>query len=343
MKGINKVQALVLLASLLYSAFANPSLVFADAPRRGDECTLNSQLLRAYPSTWDPYVWNWKWNGEGWPVTEDEYSYVHWDTDGLVVMQCEDHGGFDDIFLATNFDQTSAQGLIEVDLATTWNLWLEACIQNINGTTDTPIASWTGAKFDIWAFEKGTDRKIMMEMYFWRTGANTVWVVDLPRQTNPGSNVWNYLVALDWMRYLYGNGYNIEWDENERHYFCINVYGLLERAVSRLNEEMEPNPPFDIANFRLGKVILCCESGNIGGLFGGPWVHVEMNSLRARYYTADTNGDGKVDMRDISFIARRYGVIFGDPDYDFRADLNTDGKIDMKDISFAAIRFGMSY
>lgn len=322
-----------------------PALVsqaFASAPRRGDECTLNSGLLRAYPTTWDPYVWNWN-VGSGWRVAEDQYSYVHWNTDGLVVMRCEDHGGFDGIWLATNFDQGVPQGLIQVDMANNWNLWLEASIQQPYGTTGVPITSWTGVKFDVWVGEKGTNRKIMMEMYFWRTGANTVWLYDLPRKTDPNSNVWNYLVALDWMRALYGNGYDIEWDANGRHYFEINVYGLLQRAISRLNSVTVPNPPFSIVNFKLEKVDLCCESGNTGGLFGGPWVHVEMYSLRARYYTADINGDGVVDSLDLSIMGVHWGAAFGDTNYDFRADLNTDGIIDVQDLSFLGVNWGKTH
>jgi hypothetical protein len=50
--------------------------------------------------------------------------------------------------------------------------------------------------------------------------------------------------------------------------------------------------------------------------------------------------DGKIDMRDISKIAKLFGVDYPDPRYDANCDLICDLKIDMKDISFDARRFG---
>jgi hypothetical protein len=63
----------------------------------------------------------------------------------------------------------------------------------------------------------------------------------------------------------------------------------------------------------------------------------------------DLNGDGKVDIKDISIVARAFGS-YG-PDYWYPgsppsarwnpvADVNSDGKIDMKDISIVASNFG---
>jgi len=56
--------------------------------------------------------------------------------------------------------------------------------------------------------------------------------------------------------------------------------------------------------------------------------------------------DGKVDMRDISFAAVRFGAEIGDPNYDPRADITgttylvPDGIINMRDISLIAHHFG---
>jgi hypothetical protein len=56
--------------------------------------------------------------------------------------------------------------------------------------------------------------------------------------------------------------------------------------------------------------------------------------------TGDINGDGKVDMKDIGYVARRFMCKLGDPLWDPTADVNGDGKIDMKDIGTVAIHFG---
>lgn len=57
----------------------------------------------------------------------------------------------------------------------------------------------------------------------------------------------------------------------------------------------------------------------------------------------DLNGDDKVDMKDVSYIARRFRCLPDDPLWDSVADINTDGKIDMKDISIVARHFGEHY
>jgi hypothetical protein len=58
---------------------------------------------------------------------------------------------------------------------------------------------------------------------------------------------------------------------------------------------------------------------------------------------ADVNGDGRVDMKDIGYVARRFMCVPSDPLWDSIADLNSDGKIDMKDISTVARHFGEHY
>lgn len=53
--------------------------------------------------------------------------------------------------------------------------------------------------------------------------------------------------------------------------------------------------------------------------------------------------DGKVDIRDISAVARLFGIARPDPRYNPNYDINDDGKIDIKDISTVARRFGEHY
>jgi len=53
--------------------------------------------------------------------------------------------------------------------------------------------------------------------------------------------------------------------------------------------------------------------------------------------------DGKVDMKDVGALARRFGTKVADPDYISDYDINNDGTIDMKDISIAARDFGKTF
>jgi hypothetical protein len=54
----------------------------------------------------------------------------------------------------------------------------------------------------------------------------------------------------------------------------------------------------------------------------------------------DVNADGKVDMKDIAFVAKAFGKKSGDALWNPNADMNNDGKIDMKDIAVVAKNFG---
>jgi len=53
--------------------------------------------------------------------------------------------------------------------------------------------------------------------------------------------------------------------------------------------------------------------------------------------------DGKVDIRDIHFIASLYGTTLLSPNWNPNADLNGDGKVDIKDVHIAAANYGQHY
>ena len=53
----------------------------------------------------------------------------------------------------------------------------------------------------------------------------------------------------------------------------------------------------------------------------------------------DVNGDGVVDMRDISELCNRYGAKPGEPRWDYYCDLNRDGRIDLRDIGICCSNF----
>jgi hypothetical protein len=53
--------------------------------------------------------------------------------------------------------------------------------------------------------------------------------------------------------------------------------------------------------------------------------------------------DGKVDMRDVGYVARRFMCNPGDSLWDPNTDINSDGKIDMIDIGTVARHFQEHY
>ena len=62
--------------------------------------------------------------------------------------------------------------------------------------------------------------------------------------------------------------------------------------------------------------------------------------LMSPYMYGDVNHDGKVNMVDIGFVARRFGCTPTNPLWSFYADINEDKKIDMQDIGIVARKFG---
>ncbi len=79
------------------------------------------------------------------------------------------------------------------------------------------------------------------------------------------------------------------------------------------------------------------------GLFGPPTVTPSGTPTLTPTFTptftptptgllGDMNGDCRVDILDIMYVAGRWNTQVGDPDYDPKADMNSDGKIDVLDI-----------
>ena len=58
--------------------------------------------------------------------------------------------------------------------------------------------------------------------------------------------------------------------------------------------------------------------------------------VKATFTSGDVNGDGKVDIFDLSFIAAHYGG--SDP----AADVNEDGQVDIFDLTVAAGNYGQT-
>ncbi len=57
----------------------------------------------------------------------------------------------------------------------------------------------------------------------------------------------------------------------------------------------------------------------------------------------DVNGDGSVDVMDLSTVSLAYGSYAGEPNYNPLADLNQDGLVDMRDLTTVARNLGQTY
>lgn len=56
----------------------------------------------------------------------------------------------------------------------------------------------------------------------------------------------------------------------------------------------------------------------------------------------DIDGDGDVDLTDLSILLASYGTTSSDPGYNPDADLNGDGQVDLEDVSLLLANFGAS-
>jgi hypothetical protein len=56
----------------------------------------------------------------------------------------------------------------------------------------------------------------------------------------------------------------------------------------------------------------------------------------------DVNGDGKVDMKDLSVVVKAFRSFPSDLRWNPSCDLNSDGQIDMRDVMIVVTNFGKS-
>ncbi len=64
------------------------------------------------------------------------------------------------------------------------------------------------------------------------------------------------------------------------------------------------------------------------------------DTITVAILVGDLNGDGKVDIKDIAIVAKAYGSLPGDSNWNPVADINGDGKVDIKDIAIVAKHYG---
>jgi hypothetical protein len=138
--------------------------------------------------------------------------------------------------------------------------------------------------------------------------------------------------------------------------FAIGNYTLNAYAWPVPNETNTDNN-----NFTGGRIIVSIV-GDITGPSGWPDGKVDIrdvNYVAKRYGTtssssnwdpdADVTGstlgvpDGKVDIRDVHYVAIYYGATPSSSNWNPNADINNDGKIDIRDVHIVAKNYGQHY
>jgi hypothetical protein len=149
-------------------------------------------------------------------------------------------------------------------------------------------------------------------------------------------------------------------------FFCIqenhSTYGPSMIMVDVLlpNSSGQWNPPFPVGNGVVATVFFKAVyqergldrsplEGNltlvetvVADYQNNALVHTKLNGLYRIWPThiADTNYDGKVDLKDYYRVTKAYGSYPGHPRWDPIADLNKDGKVDLFDVFTCAKAYG---
>ncbi len=178
------------------------------------EWTTNSRFLDNPANKWDKLAYKWDWNlfdvryqGNTWEVSNTDTHYAIWDQDGVVKLSAEDYDIFNTHgtaarvtygpFINYPFDPPPP---IPINKAT--SAWIMAVVSNY-GSDDSGIFAWTGIKFDAWFKDPDNDnREMMVEMYFAGTGLQEWGWGDEHWRTCAGGTLDDYLIKLQaWPQY----------------------------------------------------------------------------------------------------------------------------------------------
>jgi parallel beta-helix repeat protein len=68
--------------------------------------------------------------------------------------------------------------------------------------------------------------------------------------------------------------------------------------------------------------------------------NIDYHPLRSPYMLGDVNHDGRIDIKDVSTVAKAFGAKFGDPSWNPYADIDETGEVTMIDVGISARNFG---
>jgi hypothetical protein len=135
------------------------------------------------------------------------------------------------------------------------------------------------------------------------------------------------------------NAFNVTWTYYD-HNWTRTIEQIVEKKVGVLNVNLESTGTFtlqiddDALELIEGSVIFY--HIRYGG-FMGPRL------FQMARVNADCNGDWKVNIIDITKLAKSYGATLGRPGYDFFLDVNFDYEINILDLASTAQAFGQEY
>lgn len=177
--------------------------------------------------------------------------------------------------------------------------------------------------------DTGTIRQWAMINAMWSNGTNDIIRLN-PAEDQPGSFSFSHYaarlanaskIALNYLGYdFYASGlWNVSKITITITIDTTNMLANFTRTIEPIVNltEGELRVPMDTNRFELDITGIDMLSG---------FVRMRAFSIREiKFY--DVNGDGKVDIRDLVRVARRFGMVPGMRAYDFDMDFNLDGTV----------------
>lgn len=148
---------------------------------------------------------------------------------------------------------------------------------------------------------------------------------------------------------------NLEFGAADKMAYQLSINGLMDFSVTTYGLEVLyvqcGNGDFDFMfskNYHSLDLYGVLQGSVLFGIFipgleeyeyAGPYLMIHIH-IGNPPLLGDINKDGKVDFKDLGWIAKAFGLSFGDIGYKLNLDLDFNGSIDMKDLGLAARNFG---
>jgi len=135
------------------------------------------------------------------------------------------------------------------------------------------------------------------------------------------------------------SAFNITWTYYD-HNWTRTIEQICEKEFGELNVNLETTGTFtlqiDDEDLELIEGVVIFYHIRYGGF-------IEPRLFQMARVNADCNGDWKVNIIDITKMAKSYGATLGRPGYDFFLDVNFDYEINILDLASTAQTFGQKY
>ena len=237
------------------------------------------------------------------------------------VVWCSDRSGGYDLYLKTSADNgvswsddfrlttgpelDKSPSIAQMSDGTVWLFWAS----DITGYYDIYYKVYNGFNWSAPKILTG-DNRVDSNPFVLQTLDGKIWVFWSSRELGE--------TATDDVYYTYSSDNGVNWSAKTQ-FTTDNNDDVWPSAVQASNT----------------RIWVAWTSDRAGQPAGGNWDIYYKTSL-----VGDLNGDGVVDIIDLSIVGRAFGSFKGEPNYNPAADINLDGIVDVMDLSLVSMNYG---